>query len=146
MKQFSASLTLKCPAEMVFAFINDQRNFKDLNPHNFQNYRVVSSDSVGIGARSQFELKTGVFHEAAQLKVTTCEPPALIVQEGTLGNRPFRTSWRVKPISNAESEVELTTEYSMDGFATLFEKRIQAAFVRIYTRLLTDLAHQLTGK
>lgn len=145
MKQFSATIELHCAATQVFTFLNDQCNFRDLNRHNFQNYRVVSSDSVGVGASSQFELKTGVFHEAAQLKVTISEPPTLIVQEGLLGNRPFRTTWKIQPRTEMETELELITEYSLEGPAALLNKRIQSAFVRIYTRLLTDLAHHLAG-
>ena len=90
MGKFSASVSLNCPVEKVFDFLNDQRNFVDLNPHNFRNYRVVSEQS------------------------------------------------------QTRTELELLTEYEVKGPAVLLNNVIQAAFERIYKRLLTDIVHKLS--
>lgn len=145
MGKFSACVTINRPAQEVFDFLNDQRNHATLNPHNFRNYRVLSGHSSGVGARSQFVLKTGAFEEAVEVQVTHSQPPTLLVEEGRLKEGRFRTNWRLIPINDSQTDLELTTEYQADGAAALFGGVIQKAFIRIYERLLTDLARKLAA-
>jgi len=143
MGKFSATVSLNSPIQKVFDFLNDQRNFTDLNPHNFRDYRVVSSQSVGLGARSDFTLKTGVFQEPARLEVITSEAPNLLIHAGYLSDNPYRTTWKLRPVNSLQTELELTTEYEVSGPVVLLRGRIQAAFERIYKRLLTDIVQKL---
>ncbi len=143
MGKFSATVSLNSPIQKVFDFLNDQRNFTDLNPHNFRDYRVVSSQSIGVGARSEFALKTGVFREPAHLEAITSESPSLLIHEGYLSDNPYRTTWKLSPVSPTQTELELTTEYEISGPVVLLSGRIQAAFERIYKRLLTDIVGKL---
>ena len=146
MKIVSASVTLNCSAQQVFDFINDQRNHARLNPHNFQDYRVVSPQSVGVGARSQVVLKTGAFREEVILEVTGSEPPRLLIEEGHFKEGQFRVSWQLTPLGPAQTSLEIQTEYHTTSLlAPLLTDQINRAFVRIYKRLLTDLAAQLNS-
>lgn len=145
MGKFSASVTLNRSVQEIFAFLNDQQNFVGLNEHNFRNYRVVSPESVGVGVQAEFVLKTGSFQEPVQLQVISSQPPTLVVQEGHISDNAFRTTWKLNSLSSLQTELELTTEYEVSGLATLFGAKIQAAFVRIYKRLLTDMVHKLNS-
>ncbi len=143
MENFSASVTINRPIEEVFAFLNDQHNHATLNEHNFRDFKVISVQSAGVGAQAEFVLKTGVFHEQVQIEITGSEPPHWLIEEGQLKEGRFRVTWRLSPLSPSQTKLELTTEYKANALAALFEKRIQQAFVRIYGRLLNDLAQKL---
>jgi len=141
----SASITLNRSIEEVFDFLNDQRNHANLNRHNFREFKILTPNSTGAGARSQFLLKTGAFEERVQLRVTTSKPYHLLVEEGHLKGGTFHLSWRLTPVSPSQTHLVLVTEYQPSGPAAFFEGVIQKAFVRIYTRVLTDLAQKLAA-
>ena len=147
MKKVSASVVLNCSAQAVFDFINDQRNHARLNPHNFQDYQVLSAQSVGAGVRSRFLLKTGSFREAVELEVADSQPPVRLVEQGHFKEGQFRVSWELTPLGPSQTEVNVHTEYTTSSLlAPLLTDTINRAFVRIYKRLLTDLATQLNPR
>jgi carbon monoxide dehydrogenase subunit G len=145
MKNFSASVIISRPVDQVFEFLNNQRNHATLNQHNFRDYRVVSPQSSGTGARAQFVLKTGAFQEQVEIQVVQSDPPHQLVEEGQLQGNPFRVNWQLTPLGPSQTRVELTTEYQVGGAAALFGGVIQKAFVRIYGRLLADLEQKLAA-
>ncbi len=144
MKKVSARVVLNCSVEVAFDFINDQKNHATLNKHNFHQYTITTPDSIGTGVHSRFVLQTGAFRETGELTVTGSDRPHRVIEEGRLNEGKFKVSWELTPLADDQTELEITTEYMTDnGLASLMSEIINRAFVRIYTRLLTELAARL---
>lgn len=143
MAVFSKKVVINQRVEAVFAYLNDQQNHAQLNPHNFRDFKVTSTSRIGVGAQARFMLKTGAFHEQVIISVTKSEPPTLLIEEGVLKDATFQVSWHLTSLAARQTELMLTCEYNVSGTVGLFGGLIEKAFVRIYARVLDNLSQQL---
>jgi uncharacterized protein YndB with AHSA1/START domain len=143
MEAFDNTLTIRRPAEDVFAFLADFENVPTWN-HAIESTTKASPGPVGVGSTYR-QVRSEPRRGEEAFEVTAFEPTRRLAIEGEIGPFHARVAYLLEPIDGAtrlENAVELEPSSAVSRLlAPLAVSRVKAAVAEnlgVLKRLLED--------
>lgn len=113
----TASATIDCPREQVFAFVADLANRPAFTDHFIRSYHLERIPSTGVGAAARFRVEHRVARMWIETVIDGVEPPFMLRERGHGGRQdriPVHTVWELLagPASTTQISVTFWTEPS----------------------------------
>ncbi len=81
------STVISAPCEDVFDLVADLSHRPAFADHYLKDFRLARPNPRGMGASARFLLNRRIFSERAEIRITECDRPRRIVEEGRVGRR-----------------------------------------------------------
>jgi uncharacterized protein YndB with AHSA1/START domain len=143
MTPFRSEVIIRRPADQVFAYVADPRNYSKWMEG------VTGAQSGGgslhSGAPVHMQGRVAMWKLDGPMQLTAYEPPRVFGLQGTVGPLFFDGKWEFEPRGSAETRVTVTGAFEMAGIWRLLEPLLAGEVRNGEAKELVKIKEQLEG-
>jgi uncharacterized protein YndB with AHSA1/START domain len=145
MGEVKVSTVISAPCEDVFDLVSDLSRRPGFTDHYLKDFRLARPDPQGIGASARFLLGRRLFGDRAEIRITECDRPRRIVEEGRLGRRGRSSLSATYEFEREDGgcRVELTTRTEAKTGVDRLRHRGLPSWLRRHTKKSLDRLRRL---
>lgn len=145
MREVKVSTVISASCEDVFDVVSDLSRRPAFTDHYMKDFRLARSNPKGCGASARFLLDRRLFSERAEIRITDCERPRRMAEEGRLGRRGRSTLAAVYELQPADGgcRIEVTTSSEPKTAVDRLRQRGLQRWVRRRTKKSLDRLRRL---
>ena len=139
------STVISASCEDVFDVVSDLSRRPAFTDHYMKDFRLARSNPVGSGASARFLLNRRLFSERAEVRITDCERPRRMAEEGRIGRRGRSTLAVAYELEAADGgcRIEVATSSEPKTAVDRFRQRGLQRWVRRSTKKSLDRLRRL---
>ena len=146
MREVKVDTVISSSCEEVFDVVSDLSRRPAFSDHYLEDFRLARPDPQGVGASARFLLGRRFLGDRGEIRITRCERPHLIEEEGRVGRRGRSTIafvYELRPSDDGGCRIELTTRTNAGTAVDRFRQRGMPSWLRRRTGKALDRLRKL---
>ena len=146
MREVKVSTVISASCEEVFDVVSDLSRRPAFADHYLEDFRLARTDPQGVGASARFLLDRPLLGERGEIRITKCERPHLVEEEGKVGRRGRSTLGAVYELRPSDDDgccVEMTTRIEATTPVDRLRQRGLPSWLRRRTKKALDRLRKL---